>query len=78
MQINPVYIDFGQAAVVLEWGEDENPYRDLQAASSYCEQRQQPGFSIIAKIFNEFLYLLEENALPVKFVRLLEKFSGDG
>ena len=78
MPKNPVYIDFGQSAVFLEWGEDENPYRDLQAASSYCEQRQQPGFSIIAKIFNEILNLLEENAPPVKIVRLLEKFSGGG
>lgn len=78
MPKNPVYIDFGQSAVFLEWGEDENPYRDLQAASSYCEQRQQPGFSIIAKIFNEILNLLEENAPLVKIVRLLEKFSGGG
>lgn len=78
MPKNPVYIDFGQSAVFLEWGEDENPYRDLQAASSYCEQRQQPDFSIIAKIFNEILNLLEENAPPVKIVRLLEKFSGGG
>lgn len=78
IQKNPVYINFGQPAVFLEWGEDENPYRDLQAASSYCEQGQQPGFSIIAKIFNEILNLLEENAPPVKIVRLLEKFSGGG
>ena len=78
MPKNPVYIDFGQSAVFLEWGVDEIPYRDLQAASSYCEQRQQPGFSIIAKIFNEILNLLEENAPPVKIVRLLENFSGCG
>ena len=78
MPKNPVYIDFGQSAVFLEWGEDEIPYRDLQAASSYCEQRQQPGFSIIVKIFIEFLYLRDEKAPPVKIVRLLEKFSGDG
>ena len=52
MPKNPVYIDFGQSAVFLEWGEDEDVYKRqcsmfgaMRTISPLCRMFSFPPFS---------------------------------